>query len=66
MAQVEHITINNASRKVLDRMRQIGHKKAERLQKIQEQWDAGKYLEPLSVRDEERTKSLTITNTKLD
>lgn len=43
MAQVEHITINNASRKVLDRMRQIGHKKAERLQEIQEQWDAGKY-----------------------
>lgn len=43
MAQVEHITINNASRKVLDRMRQIGHKKAERLLEIQKQWDAGKY-----------------------
>ena len=43
MAQVEHITIKNASRKVLDRMRKIGQQKAERLQTIQDRWDAGEY-----------------------
>ena len=41
MAQVEYITIKNASRKVLNKMREIGEKKAQRLQKIQERWDAG-------------------------
>ena len=41
MAQVEYITIKNASRKVLDKMREIGEKKAQRLQEIQERWDAG-------------------------
>lgn len=43
MAQVEYITIKNASRKVLNRMREIGEEKAQRLQKIQERWDAGDY-----------------------
>lgn len=43
MGQVEYITIKNASHKVLSRMRQIGQKKAERLQNIQERWDAGEY-----------------------
>ena len=41
MAQVEYITINNASRKVLNKMRKIGEEKAQRLQEIQERWDAG-------------------------
>ena len=41
MAQVEYITIKNASRKVLNKMREIGEKKALRLQEIQERWDAG-------------------------
>lgn len=41
MAQVEYITIKNASRKVLNKMREIGEKKAQRLEKIQERWDAG-------------------------
>lgn len=43
MAQVEYITIKNASRKVLNQMRKIGEEKALRLQKIQERWDAGDY-----------------------
>jgi hypothetical protein len=43
MVQVEYITIKNASRKVLDRMRTIGEDKAQRLQTIQERWDAGDY-----------------------
>ena len=41
MAQVEYITIKNASRKVLNKMREIGEEKAQRLQEIQERWDAG-------------------------
>lgn len=41
MAQVEYITIKNASMKVLNKMREIGEKKAQRLQEIQERWDAG-------------------------
>ena len=41
MAQVEYITIKNASRKVLNKMRKIGEEKAQRLQEIQERWDAG-------------------------
>ena len=41
MSQIEYITVKNASRKVLKRMRQIGEAKAQRLQKIQERWDAG-------------------------
>ncbi len=45
MAQVEYITIKNASRRVLDKMRKIGEEKAQRLQKIQERWDAGDYKE---------------------
>lgn len=43
MKQTEHITIKNASKKMLNRMRQIGIEKAERLQKIQERWDKGDY-----------------------
>lgn len=45
MEQVEYITIKNASRRVLDKMRKIGEEKAQRLQKIQERWDAGDYKE---------------------
>jgi hypothetical protein len=43
MSQIEYITIKNASRKVLNRMRQIGVDKAQRLQKIQDRWEAGDY-----------------------
>jgi hypothetical protein len=43
MSQTEYITIKKASRKVLDRLRQIGIEKAQRLQKTQERWEAGEY-----------------------
>lgn len=43
MSQIEYVTIKNASRKVLKKMRQMGEEKAQRLQKIQERWDAGEY-----------------------
>ncbi len=43
MSQTEHITVKNASHKVLKRMRQIGIEKAHRLQEIQERWDTGDY-----------------------
>jgi len=43
MSQIEYVTIKNASRKVLKKMRQIGEEKAQRLQSIQERWDAGDY-----------------------
>lgn len=43
MLQVEYVTIKNASRKVLKKMRQIGEEKAQRLQKIQDRWDSGEY-----------------------
>ena len=43
MSQIEYVTIKNASRKVLKKMRQIGEEKAQRLQNIQERWDAGDY-----------------------
>lgn len=43
MANTEYITIKNASRKVLKRMRQIGIDKAQRLQEVQKRWDAGEY-----------------------
>lgn len=43
MSQIEHITVKNASRKVLKKMRQIGEAKAQRLQKIQDRWEAGEY-----------------------
>ena len=43
MANTEYITIKNASRKVLNRMRQIGIDKAQRLQEVQKRWDAGEY-----------------------
>ena len=43
MANTEYITIKNASRKVLQRMRQIGIDKAQRLQEVQKRWDAVEY-----------------------
>ena len=43
MANTEYITIKNASRKVLNRMRQIGIDKAQRLHEVQKRWDAGEY-----------------------
>ena len=43
MAKTEYITIKNASRKVLNRMRQIGIDKAQRLQEVQKRWDSGEY-----------------------
>lgn len=43
MAKTEYITIKNASRKVLLRMRQIGIDKAQRLQEAQKRWDDGEY-----------------------
>lgn len=50
MANTEYITIKNASRKVLKRMRQIGIDKAQRLQEVQERWDAGEYRNTEIVR----------------
>ncbi len=43
MANTEYITIKNASRKVLQRMRQIGIDKAQHLEEIQKRWDDGEY-----------------------
>ncbi|MDO5526482.1 MAG: hypothetical protein Q4F85_10420 [Prevotella sp.] len=43
MTNTEYITIKNASRKVLQRMRQIGVEKAQRLQEVQKRWDLGEY-----------------------
>ena len=43
MAKTEYITIKNASKTVLKRMRQVGVDKAKRLQEIQERWDNGDY-----------------------
>ena len=43
MANTEYIIIKNASRKVLQRMRQIGIDKAQHLQEVQKRWDAGEY-----------------------
>ena len=43
MSQTEYVTTKNASRKVLKKMRQIGEEKAQRLQRIQDRWDAGDY-----------------------
>ncbi len=43
MSQIEYVTINKASRKVLKKMRQLGEEKAQRLQNIQERWEAGDY-----------------------
>jgi len=41
MAQVEHIIIENAPKKVLNRLRQIGLEKARRLQEGKEMWKRG-------------------------
>lgn len=41
MAKTEYITIKNASRKVLLRMRQIGIDKAQRFQEVQKRWYDG-------------------------
>ena len=49
MANTEYITIKNASRRVLNRMRQIGIDKAQRLQEIQNRWDAGEYKNSVIV-----------------
>ena len=43
MANTEYITIKNASKAVLKRMRQVGLDKAKRLQDIQERWEKGDY-----------------------
>ena len=43
MVQIEYVTIKNASQKVLKKMRQLGEEKAQRLQRIQERWEAGDY-----------------------
>lgn len=43
MAKTEYITIKNASKKILKRMREIGITKAHRLQIIQDRWDNGDY-----------------------
>jgi hypothetical protein len=43
MAQIEYTIIKNASRKTLNRLRQMGVEKAKRLQQIQERWDNGCY-----------------------
>ena len=43
MAQVEYNTVKNASRKTLNRLRQIGIEKAKRLQQVQDCWEKGGY-----------------------
>ena len=43
MAKTEYITVKNASKAVLRRMRQVGVDKAKRLQRIQERWENGDY-----------------------
>ena len=43
MAQVEYITIKNASRKVLRRLRKIGEEKAQKSKVAQERWERGEY-----------------------
>ena len=43
MKQIEYVTVKNASNKVLKKMRQIGEAKAQRLQEIQDRWEAGEY-----------------------
>ena len=43
MAKTEYIIIKNASRKILQRMRQIGIDKSQRLQEVQKRWDTGEY-----------------------
>ena len=43
MSQIEYITVKNASRKVLNRMRQIGVEQGQRLQRVQERWESGAY-----------------------
>lgn len=43
MAKTEYITIKNAPRTILNRMRDIGVKKAQRLEKVQERWNKGEY-----------------------
>ena len=43
MAQVEYITIKNASRKVLQRVRRIGEEKAKRASDAKERWERGEY-----------------------
>ena len=43
MAKTEYITVKNASRSLLKRMRQMGEDKAKRLQEIQERWENGEY-----------------------
>jgi hypothetical protein len=43
MAQIKHISIKNASRTTLKKMRQLGVEKAERLQLIQQRWEKGEY-----------------------
>lgn len=43
MTQIEYTIVKNASRKTLNRLRQMGVEKAKRLQQIQERWDKGCY-----------------------
>lgn len=43
MKQIKHISIKKASKTMLQRMRQMGIDKAERLQNIQKRWDDGDY-----------------------
>lgn len=43
MAQIEYITVKNASRATRKRLRQIGIEKAKRLQLVQERWDNGEF-----------------------
>jgi DNA uptake protein ComE-like DNA-binding protein len=43
MAQIEYITVKNASKATLNKLHKIGVEKAKRLQRIQERWEAGEY-----------------------
>lgn len=43
MAKVEYITVKNASRSSLKRLRQMGIEKAKRLQSMKERWERGDY-----------------------
>ena len=43
MARIEHITVKNATRSTLNRLRQIGIEKANRLQQMKERWEQHGY-----------------------
>lgn len=49
MKQIQYTTIRKAPRKILDKLRQIGIEKAQRLETIQERWERGEYREAQTI-----------------